>query len=130
MVSGPDYRRKRHALMDMNCGSLFALTIWLITLFFLSIVDTPSIKIGPEVPIDKIFHFVLYGVTAILFFSVLKRRLKVKSGIIFSILLSSFYGFMFEIVQSFVSYRCFELSDILANTAGATAFTMINYFRQ
>lgn len=133
MALAPQYWEAGHVSAsggDMNGGSLFALIIWLIVLFILSVVHVPSIKIGLGL-FDKITHFILYGITAILFLSVLRRRLKTKwSGIFFTISLSSLYGFMLEIVQSFISYRNFEFSDILANTIGATAFVMINYLRQ
>lgn len=103
---------------------IYILVLWLIMLSIISIARTPSVPIAAGLQIDKLAHFILYGVTALIFLRVLRWNLDRKLCMFFSFLLSSLFGLIIEILQSFTSYRSFELADILANTAGAAVFVI------
>ena len=111
-------------------SSIFFLIIWLIVVFILSVIPVPDTKIKTELPFDKIVHFVLYGITAILFFRTFRLWLWKKGNIIFFSVISSFFcGLLFEFVQMFLPYRSFSLTDIGANTLGAIIFATAYYFK-
>lgn len=102
----------------------YILALWLIILFIISIAHTPTISIGAELQIDKLAHFILYGVTALMFLRVLRVKKDRKKSMLYAFLLSSLFGFTLEIIQSFTLHRSFELADILANVAGAAVFVI------
>jgi VanZ family protein len=105
--------------------SLFA---WLSILLMLSLIPLPETGIDPEWHLDKVVHFLLYGITAILFYRRIRLRLRLWH-ILFSIGLASLYGFFLEVLQRLVSWRSFSLSDITANVLGATTFVLIYIYR-
>jgi len=100
----------------------YILAIWLLLLFIISIAYTPAISIGAGLHIDKLVHFILYGVTALMFLTVLRAKKGGKKSMLYAFLLSSLFGFIIEIIQSFTPHRRFETADILTNTLGAAAF--------
>ena len=94
--------------------------IWIlfsIFLFFIKInpSNVPSILLG-----DKVFHFIIFFVMAYLLlrtlrYSKINYNFKSKITLLISILI---FSFLIELVQNFVSYRSFELYDILFNFLG------------
>jgi VanZ family protein len=110
---------------------VFAFIGWLIIVLIISVIPIPETGINSELHLDKVVHFLLYGITAILFYKVLRLGLK-QGYIFFPIALASLYGLLLEVVQHFVSYRSFSLADIIANILGAMvfvlAYTFKNYF--
>lgn len=98
------------------------LALWLIILFIISIINTPKVPIGAGLHIDKVVHFILYGMTALMFLTVLRAKKGGKKPMLYAFLLSSIVGFIIEIIQSFTPHRRFEPADIMANTLGAAAF--------
>lgn len=96
--------------------------LWLVIVLTLSVMPVPEIGISSSVPIDKIVHCVLYGVSAILLYRILKTRYSPKRSALYSIMVSAFYGALLEGVQFFVPYRSFSGADMAANTLGAAVF--------
>ena len=76
---------------------------------------------------DKIVHFVLYGVTAVMLYRILRARYSAKRSVLYSISASAFYGALLECVQFFLPYRSFSMADMAANTLGAAVFAGV-YF--
>jgi VanZ family protein len=74
---------------------------------------------------DKVVHFILYGLTAILFFRRYMSRKARKGAMLSAILLSSSYGALIEILQYFLPYREFSAGDIAANISGAFVFCIV-----
>lgn len=71
-------------------------------------------KLSFDFGIDKIVHFFLFAVQAILIY------LPTKKNIWVAILLSSFYGAFIEFLQMTVFVnRSFDLADMLADAVGA-----------
>jgi VanZ family protein len=93
------------------------LGIWFFTVLVLSVIPVS----GPEIdlPLDKIVHFVLYGLTSILLFRHFIRKTDSRSAFYKAIALASIYGAAMEVVQYFLPYRSFSLGDMAANAAGA-----------
>ena len=69
-------------------------------------------------------HFYVFCLISILGFFTYKEFKKVKSLIIYLILLSIFL----EIFHLFVPGRSFEFSDLFGNLAGSIVVILINYF--
>ncbi len=96
--------------------------MWLVIVLILSVIPVPGIGILSSLPIDKIVHFVLYGVTAIMLYRILRTRYSAHRGVLFSIGVSAFHGALLEGVQFFIPYRSFSAADMAANTLGAAVF--------
>ncbi len=105
-------------------SNTYILVLWLIILFIISIIYVPIGEIGRVSHIDKLAHFVLYGITALIFLKVLILKLDIKKSMLSAFLLSSIYGSIVEFIQSFTSHRSFELADILTNCIGALTFVL------
>lgn len=101
--------------------------IWLLIILFLSIIPAR----GPQtnLPLDKIIHFVVYGITAIIFFRGLRLRVSFIKATALSIILASFYGLSMEMLQSALPWREFSFSDEVANISGASFFGIIYALR-
>jgi VanZ family protein len=98
------------------------LLIWLTVLFAVSVMPLAGLK--TELPADKVEHFVAYGITAVLFF----RQFATKhdnAAFRRSVAYATAYGVLLEVVQACIPYRQFSFADMLANAAGAIAFSVV-----
>jgi VanZ family protein len=99
------------------------MVLWLFIVVILSVMPVKGIE--TEYPTDKVAHFIMYGITAIVFLRNLRSKPSIiKSGIL-SIILASSVGFAMEIIQSVIPWREFSLADELANISGAVFFTIL-----
>jgi VanZ family protein len=87
---------------------------------------------GPQIglPIDKIIHFVLYGIAAMLFFRVFRSKISLPKSAVLSISLASMYGLAMEILQYALPWRKFSLFDEVANIIGASLFGILYCLRE
>jgi VanZ family protein len=105
-------------------------------LFWLAIVFVVSVYPETRASIygaDKVFHFVVYGITCALFFTELKKHLKVSltALLVASAVLASTYGLLMELAQVLTKTREFSPYDALANFLGAvTAAVAIAIIRK
>ncbi len=74
--------------------------------------------------LDKIAHFLVFGLIAWLFASVLSFRLSPRNSYLTAFILVSVLGCLNEYIQSFTPGRFSELHDVYADMAGA-AFLLI-----
>jgi VanZ family protein len=84
-------------------------------------------KIQPQLTKDFIIssnHFYVFCLISILGFFTYKEIGKIKSLVIYLILLSIFL----EIFHLFIPDRSFEFSDLFGNLAGSIVVILINYF--
>lgn len=101
-----------------------ALTIgWLLVVLFLSVIPTGGSN--TEHSKDKIVHFLLYGITAVIFYRFLKFRFSLSKTVVLSVGLASFYGFTMELLQALLPWREFSFSDGIANFIGAFLFGVL-----
>jgi len=91
--------------------------IWFFMVLVLSVVPASGPK--TDLPLDKIVHFVLYGLTSILLFRHFMRKTDRRKAFYKAVVLASIYGAAMEVVQYFLPYRSFSLGDMAANAAGA-----------
>ncbi|MFN3479588.1 MAG: VanZ family protein [Thermodesulfovibrionales bacterium] len=93
-------------------------------MLILSTIPVPKTDVGPK-GLDKIVHFTIYGITALLFWKFLYN--KGGQGIIalISVLTATLYGLIIELIQSLLPYRSFSVSDILSNFLGAVTFVVL-----
>jgi VanZ family protein len=75
-------------------------------------------------PTDKVAHFIIYGITAIVFLRNFRSKASIMKSGILSIILASLVGFAMEVIQSAIPWREFSLADELANVSGAVFFTI------
>lgn len=92
--------------------------------------DSPKIDIPY---LDKVVHFGFYCVATFLGCLVIRERsggtIKMSKSIMFMVISLILYGMIIEVFQeAFTDDRSMEISDALANTAGAVAGgVIINY---
>jgi VanZ family protein len=103
--------------------------LWLIIIFIESSIpatEYPKIEIWGA---DKIVHMGVYGLlTALCYISLIHQEkfpLLLKNTLLFSVIISSFYGATDEFHQLFVFYRDCEFWDWLANFAGALIMALL-----
>ncbi|MEW6109928.1 MAG: VanZ family protein [Nitrospirota bacterium] len=96
------------------------LIIWLILTLVLSLLPVS----GPQtdMPLDKVVHFVFYGIGAILFYRYFAIRISNIRAVYLSVIIASAYGVFMEILQHFMPYRSFSFGDMAANASGALIF--------
>ena len=97
--------------------------VWLSLVLLLSVVPTRGLQTG--YPIDKVAHFVMYGITAIMFLRVLRFKASLTKSIVLSISLASLYGLVIELIQSAIPWRECSLADMIANFSGAVFFSIL-----
>lgn len=111
------------------------LFMWLAVVLVLSVYPFEGVRAG-FLFADKALHFIIYAITCALFYTVLKesRRPHSMSGIagagvarwkvsvlLLSVVLTSVYGLLMEVMQGFVTARSFSLWDGVTNTLGAVS---------
>jgi VanZ family protein len=97
---------------------MFLLTIWFLLILIASVMPVSGIDTG-LLEEDKIAHFVMYGLTAILLFRYFVQKTTFKKAFYMSVAIAAFYGVAMEVVQYFLPYRSFSAGDMAANTTGA-----------
>lgn len=87
--------------------------------------NLPSIKFNFKFGIDKVVHFLLFGILALLI--LIPNYNNCTNGYLLkAFLISSAYGISIEIIQGlFFANRTFDYADMLANTFGALFFTLM-----
>lgn len=103
------------------------LLLWLLIVLILSVIPIAETDVGPK-GIDKFIHFMIYGITASLFWEFLYDKIGGHRIIgIISVVAASLYGLLIEMIQSLLPYRSFSISDIIANFLGAViSVTILN----
>jgi VanZ family protein len=100
---------------------------WLPLILYALLIYLQSAKPTPEqIPslplIDKLLHFVAYGIMGILFYRAY-QTLRFKDNLAMMMLLSvvsaSVYGISDELHQHFVPFREADFMDVIADTLGA-----------
>ncbi|WP_418602417.1 VanZ family protein [Hwangdonia sp.] len=115
---------KKYALVLAVFYSLGLATVSLITL-----KNLPNVGINFA---DKIFHFIVYGVLAYLWFNTFffKFKYKKRKAIFYAALFSIIFGIIIEVLQgSATASRHTDVYDAIANTLGVlfmVAILLIN----
>jgi VanZ family protein len=111
---------------------LFAL-YWLPLILYCLLIYIQSANPSPEqIPsfpfVDKVLHFVAYGIMGILFYRAY-QTLRIKNNIqmlmLLSVVSASLYGISDEIHQSFVPFREAEVADVIADMLGAASGVLL-----
>jgi VanZ family protein len=97
---------------------MFLLTVWFSLILIISVVPVSEV-VDTGLPDDKIAHFVLYGLTAIVLFRYFAQKTTGKKAFYMSVAIAALYGAAMEVLQYFLPYRSFSAGDMAANTAGA-----------
>ena len=102
--------------------------IWLLIILFFSVIPVKGLQ--TEHPADKITHFVIYGITAIIFFRILRTKMSLVKTTVVSIIFASLYGLAMELIQHGLPWRQFSLLDEASNFSGALVFSVIYAIRE
>ncbi len=102
--------------------------IWLLLILFFSVIPVQGLQTGN--PGDKIAHFIIYGIAALLFVRFLKKSMSLIKATTLSIIFASLYGFLIELIQHTLPWREFSILDELSNFGGAIVFSMIYAFKE
>jgi len=108
---------------------LFSIAAYSIGVFiiFLSTVPSVALKGIPDFEIDKAAHAFAYFCFAMSVFVALNLDWKLKTARKWTIISGFSLGLLLEIVQgSLLSYRSFEVYDLLANTLGIVFFLFLS----
>ena len=101
--------------------------LWTLTIFFLLSMDTRDIITAPgffdKLQIDKLIHFLLFGVYSVLWGSYLSANTSIKLNplLILLIVSGSVYGLGMEFYQKLFTNRMFSIWDAVADAVGAVA---------
>lgn len=95
--------------------------VFLILWFGFILIGSVIPASGPktDLPVDKIVHFVLYGMTSIFLFRHFIKKATVTRAFYLSVAIASMYGAAMEVLQYFLPYRSFSIGDMAANALGA-----------
>lgn len=106
--------------------------IW--SLIILALTTTPGSNV-PRIQIeglDKIVHFILFGVLMYLLVRGLAKQKEISSSpgnpYILSFIICFSFGIIIEFIQLYVPGRSYSGYDILANSAGILTAFLIFYF--
>lgn len=106
--------------------------LWSAFTLLIAVVSLAPSRSFKDVPTfsyeDKIVHFTMYGIEASLLLWALAPKIKnTASRLIATILFSSAYGILMEILQPLLQPgdRTFSIGDITANIAGAVCLSLI-----
>ena len=97
--------------------------VWLFLVLLVSIIPTRGLQTG--YPTDKVIHFVIYGITAVMFLRILRLKTSLTKSVFLSIILASLFGFVIELIQSVIPWRECSFSDVMANVSGAVLFSLL-----
>jgi VanZ family protein len=101
--------------------------LWLLIILLFSVIPVKGPQTG--LPIDKIIHFVFYGIAAMLFFRVFRSKISLTKSAVLSMSLASIYGLLMELLQYTLPWREFSLLDEVANIIGALLFSILYALR-
>ena len=93
---------------------------WAVLIFTASSFSTSGLP--PTFPhADKVAHFIIYGILALLLYRALhgERKFGPLAAMLLSVLLASVYGALDEFHQYFVPTRSTDVADWMADTLGA-----------
>lgn len=105
-----------------------AYAIALGTVSLITLKDLPDVKISFA---DKIFHFLAYGLFAILWYLAFyySFNLKKMKALIYAFILAVLFGIIIEILQdTMTSSRALDVYDAVANTLGALIASVLIWF--
>ncbi|PKL35146.1 MAG: VanZ family protein [Spirochaetae bacterium HGW-Spirochaetae-1] len=102
----------------MHSGKFFRIIFWLANTGILVAALIPSPVPGTESINDKILHGVAFFVLSLL------GSIAYKNSPVSLVLYLAVYGFLIELIQYFLPYRTFALSDLLADIIGIILFLL------
>lgn len=114
-------------------NKFIVLLLWSSLIDVLLLMPMPTGGEGGPIFIDKIVHFLLFGVFSLLLAYFLEE-FKVVGKLYKVILISSFvsisYASLMEIIQAYVPSRTKSIYDFLSGALGAIIFLSIYYVRR
>ena len=98
---------------------MIILILWYVLVLIGSVIPVSGPNTDLPADADKVVHFVMYGISAILLFRMFVKKTTIQRAFFLSVAIAALYGATLETVQYFLPYRSFSFGDMVANTAGA-----------
>ncbi|RPD40142.1 VanZ family protein [Chitinophaga barathri] len=104
---------------------------WIVLILFLCTLPgsaIPQISAFDKLHIDKVVHFLLFGVTVLLLaYGYYKQKGEISNWSLFSlVVMVTLYGLAIEFIQRYlVANRSFDMYDLLADGLGAVAGALV-----
>ena len=111
--------------MVFSCPSIGVFAFFI----FLGSVVPADVSMGITVSnFDKILHFFVYAIFAVLISGTLKTKFNagITKIVLFTLISSVGYGILIELVQKVLPYREAEILDVYCNSLGALLGIIIN----
>ncbi|MCM8823967.1 MAG: VanZ family protein [Candidatus Omnitrophica bacterium] len=103
------------------------LVIYSIFVLFISLIPVEEPRILVGIPWDKIGHFFIYFIFAIITY---KTFFKSLHPYLYVFVYNFSFGLIVEIIQYFLPYRTFEFKDLFFNSLGILVGLMfLRYFK-
>jgi len=127
--------RRKNVNLTLTISTNKRWTLWAVYTLLIAVASLAPSSTFKDTPsflhADKIIHFIMYGIEAVLLLWALTPKLKnVATRLILTILFCSAYGILMEILQATLSDRTSSIGDIVANIAGATCLSLIMITRK
>lgn len=101
--------------------------VWILLIFYLCLLPSSKLPRFSFEHLDKIAHFILFGVLLFLLCAILKG---LNYRYVLSFVLTMMLAILIEYAQlAFPNlHRSFELADVIADAVGALFFVIIHFF--
>ncbi len=98
--------------------------IWMTVILVLSTIHTGS---GGSEFWPNVVHFTEYGILGLLLLRAINATWNIqrKKSSIYAVAVATIYGISMEVVQLFLPYRSFSITDMLVNFTGATVAILV-----
>ena len=108
--------------MENNLKSLILPVFYCVLVTIISIWDFDSSNLPTQYISDKLAHSVIYFIFVLIWYKPL--YMVYNKSLLFIVLLSFLFGLILELIQSNLSYRSFEIYDLIFNLIGS----LLGYF--
>lgn len=106
---------------------------WATFILIATLIPGKSIPEVDLAGIDKIVHFIIFGILVLLLTSGLKKQYSFRylryNPVISAISFAISFGILIELLQTLIPGRAFSGIDILANSLGALLAGLISFLR-
>jgi VanZ family protein len=101
---------------------LWPAIVWSVIVLILTLIPGEKLPDVPIFGIDKVVHFFIFGLLMILtafgLYKISRQANSIQNPILISLLYSTLFGIMIEVIQPYVPNRSFSVYDIIANVIG------------
>ena len=98
------------------------LLLWTLIIFLLTLTPLPANPYTGTAHLDKMVHFLLFGIFAYIFIKSRAEEFEKRKLLIISFCVSAFFAGMIELLQNFSPGRSCDFWDFFAGAIGSVCF--------